>query len=72
MAKNDGGTAFPSSEEQTDGMTLRDWFAGQASIGLSASLEREPNQPWEMCYPPQQIAKMAYEIADAMLGARKR
>ena len=39
---DDGGSAFPFAEATTDfsvspGMTLRDWFAGQALQGLLAS-----------------------------------
>jgi len=46
MAKQDGGPAFPTCvSADTDGglsrgdpgMTLRDWFAGQALIGLLAA-----------------------------------
>lgn len=67
---NDGGPAFPSTiqyfpddknanEEQ--GMTLRDWFAGQALAGLLAHTgESERNR-----------AVAAYRYADAMLRARE-
>lgn len=30
MSNNDGGPAFPSVPNDTDGMSLRDYFAGQA------------------------------------------
>jgi hypothetical protein len=46
-----------------DGMTLRDWFAGQALTGLIA----HPNGPagqWK------DAAEQAYEAADAMIEAR--
>lgn len=43
VKKNDGGPAFPSAGLVTpagiafEGMSLRDWFAGQALAGLLAS-----------------------------------
>ncbi|MCP4286249.1 MAG: hypothetical protein GY792_17680 [Gammaproteobacteria bacterium] len=57
--------AFPSDFEQTKeagkGMRLRDYFAGQALIGLIDDV----NQPGPM-------AALAYEIADAMLIEREK
>lgn len=66
----DGGPAFPSvlySHERaenwsTDGMSLRDWFAGQALVGLMANNDTSAN--------PGAYARLAYEQADAMLAAR--
>lgn len=73
--RNDGGSAFPShsgNPEMTDprnriscgGMTPRDWFAGQALIGMgtwtpSAKVNNLPAK-----------AEWAYAMADAMLKAR--
>jgi len=45
------------------GMTLRDWFAGQALAGICVGVD-DPNEPW--------IAQKAYQIADAMMEARKK
>jgi hypothetical protein len=67
---NDGGPAFPSTiqyfpddknanEEQ--GMTLRDWFAGQALAGMLIG-------EW---LSDKGVATLAYEYADAMLAARE-
>lgn len=57
---DDGGMAFPC-DEFDHGMTLRDYFAGQAIMGyLSVTAEND----WFM-------AQRAYAIADAMLKARK-
>jgi len=68
---NNGGPAFPvvkstgfltSSTTQIvsiGGMTLRDWFAGQAMMGMLSS------KPLTFC------AADAYVMADAMLAARK-
>lgn len=51
-----------SSEVSSGGMTLRDWFAGQAIAGLMANDED---------YADATAAVVAYKIADAMLAARK-
>jgi len=67
---NDGGPAFPETrwddktrqEVQWCGMTLRDWFAGQALNGLLS----DPNTNGK----PNQFADDAYRYADAMLKAR--
>jgi hypothetical protein len=68
----DGGPAFPARPHEqlgggiitatNDGMTLRDWFAGQV---LSGNL----GNPFAS--PADTISKRAYEIADAMIEARK-
>jgi hypothetical protein len=75
---NDGGPAFPCTKSVTatcpdsgrvqetytiphGGMSLRDWFAGQAMAAIgNACYERYSH-----------MAQDAYEIADAMLAARK-
>ncbi|MCW2276350.1 hypothetical protein GJ654_18660 [Rhodoblastus acidophilus] len=46
----------------TGGMSLRDWFAGQALTGLLAACE--------ISCPASLFAKEAYAAADAMLAAR--
>ena len=63
---NDGGPAFPFAKEMetiqglqfSTGMSLRDWFAGQALVGMLASNSRS----W--------CAEDSYVYADAMLKAR--
>ncbi len=60
---NDGGAAFPVMYV-SEGMTLRDYFAGQALAGALA----DPN----FNMPPAQLAELAYMEADAMLAARER
>ena len=69
--------AFPShvwDEEyeryfNTGGMTLRDYFAGQALAGgLEQGVEDDMNSGW--WHDPAKLAKRAYAIADAMLKAR--
>ncbi len=62
----EGGPAFPvnAGDVQFKGMSLRDWFAGQALAIWCASDEWEPNSF-------ETMAKEAYSLADAMLAARK-
>lgn len=47
------------------GMTLRDWFAGQALMGL---LVAHPASEWKC----GALASVAYSAADAMLAERLR
>ena len=68
---NDGGPAFPFINDHTHpttinhGMTLRDYFAGQALAGfIAASTGRDVHS--------QPAARMCYQMADAMLAARER
>lgn len=68
---NDGGPAFPvpsyvnadgeTWESKPQGMTLRDWFAGQALAGMDIA----------GCTDYPEIAGEAYLIADAMLRERE-
>ena len=70
---NDGGPAFPNAEPMWDsatntytrhivkGMTLRDWFAGQALASFD-----------ERVHFTEQVAEKAYRYADAMLAERMR
>lgn len=68
---DDGGPAFPAHQATDNGMayttvpgmTLRDWFAGQSLAALSATGE---------IYPHSELARTAYEIADAMLAERNK
>jgi len=66
-APKDGGPAFPrlyarSDEDGRSGMTLRDYFAGEALPIAGKGKERTA----------EAIAKRAYYIADAMLAERGR
>jgi hypothetical protein len=51
-----------------EGMTLRDWFAGQA---LAARVAKEEPQPAEAPNPTE-LAKWAYAVAQAMLAQREQ
>jgi hypothetical protein len=55
--------AFPTATYEP-GMTLRDWFAGQALAGLLADSD--------MASTPTGFAEGAYQYADAMLAERAR
>lgn len=69
---NDGGQAFPrldaitntGAARSTPGMTLRDWFAGQALTGMLSS------ETDDSTYYVELAADRAYRFADAMLAAR--
>ena len=81
MTKRDGGPAFPRIDglEQGDpgrtdvictpGMTLRDYFAGQALAGLTAQVSGVKSRDDYALYVAQSPI-VAYQIADAMLAAR--
>ena len=65
-------SAFPHTNPNeydgkiSDGMTLRDWFAGQlaaAAIGACAIDQVTPD--------PEAVARDSYRFADAMLAARQ-
>jgi len=68
MDKPDNPPAFPrpgfeQPAGMQDGMTLRDWFAGQALAGLLAHASGED---------PHKAPEMAYRLADAMLAEREK
>lgn len=72
MPKQDGGHAFPLAVGNLalqNGMTLRDWFAGQALAGLTA--EYRANTCYEESGALHHIATHAYALADAMLAERE-
>lgn len=51
------------------GMTLRDWFAGQALVSLANEHHGNDWGPGGIEHGPR-CARKAYAIADAMLAAR--
>lgn len=68
---NNGGPAYPTTTANgyggmSQGMDLRDWFAGQALAGLCAY-----SGSCEGKFLPNEIAGRSYEIADAMIAARE-
>ena len=67
MSKGDGGPAFPMSGDPNvefdRGMSLRDYFAGQALAGILAAQEGAYGSV---------DAQAAYEMADSMLAERAK
>lgn len=73
---NDGGPAFPRPatkgsagsiiRESQNGMTLRDYFAGQALAGFRPNYTTSKFKLTEIS-----VAVYAYKFADAMLAARE-
>jgi hypothetical protein len=51
------------------GMTMRDWFAGQAMCGIQAGYWSNPSISG---VSPTMCANEAYQVADAMLAERKK
>ena len=73
--KPDGGPAFPGTTSQPNergvyypvhhqGMSLRDWFAGQALAGMGTW------SPGNVALDQEGRARWAYAQADAMIAAR--
>jgi hypothetical protein len=59
-----GGPAFPSAYGTTngnDGLTMRDYFAGQAISGLVGQCS---------AIHTEMLANIAYNVADAMIAVR--
>ena len=76
MSKCDnGGPAFPipgsEREPERGGMTLRDWFAGQALAGDAANSSDGNYSQSASDAQLLNAAKLFYRIADAMIEARK-
>lgn len=93
--KNTGGAAFPAwdmtfnqnpdlfSAGTSEGMTLRDWFAGQAMVGILGNLaiadkrlaimQREYFlEQYGNVKECDAVAMESYKMADAMLKAREQ
>jgi hypothetical protein len=77
MAQPENPPAFPSIEEHPSydmpmhhfGMSLRDWFAGQALAGMYANAY---HRMVDGDYRVVGFANDAFETADAMLAVRAR
>lgn len=65
MTKDTGGPAFPFEAGYAglspSGMTLRDWFAGQALVGISREIDGRVDR-----------AEYYYQMADAMIAERNK
>lgn len=73
MSGDDGGPAFPQAETRSTsdhGMTLRDYFAGQALAGLVQRMNADAVRKYRDGTHDGREAYIAYVIADAMLAER--
>jgi hypothetical protein len=82
MAKPDGGPAFPTAPTkweqldvpplpQSQGMSLRDHFAGQALVGFAMNIPTaRPRDPTMSVW--RTMADDAYALADAMIAKREK
>ncbi len=82
--KDTGGPALPRQHAEADanspafklgseGMTLRDYFAGQVLAGAATGMENLGNATKEKRSKAlSETAAILYEIADAMLAARSK
>ncbi len=69
-----GGAAFPGAPTENEhgvrfdgwgGMSLRDWFAGQALVGIVYHAQ-------DLFEDATTVADVAYHFADAMIAARDK
>ena len=77
----DGGGAFPRTwteswggelaNESERGMSLRDWFAGQALMGWLANRPNAAELPTDVSVP-EVLARLSYGLADAMIAERQK
>jgi hypothetical protein len=75
---DNGGAAFPvlgnsgqSLYNQAPGMTLRDYFAGQALAGILANPGTVARSREELDEISGKVTRASFMTADAMLAARK-
>ncbi len=80
---NDGGSAFPGMQHginplngmpysyEAPGMTLRDWFAGQAMAAIINKIPAYVGGRQDQ-HTNETVARGAYNYADAMLAIRQQ
>ena len=75
MSERNGGPAFPANHYDLSaderGMTLRDYFAAQAMQALITGLISQPERAKDWLESELWAPQQAYNVADAMLDARK-
>ena len=84
MTKSDGGPAFPRAPftyaderaltwdvKEQHGMTLRDWFASQAMVGILSGGFAD-TVPHDDVGGGSDLAYFAYQYADAMIAERQK
>ena len=68
--------AFPRRHDEFEGMTLRDYFAGQVLVGYIARLGTDPDSVWDVdesgneILASKELSFSSYKFADAMLKER--
>ena len=72
MKNDNGGSAFPVNDSTylsagEFGMTLRDYFAAKAMVGMFADSDFATHDAGEVI-----LAKVAYKMADAMIAERAK
>ena len=77
LANDRNPYAFPAHgpDDEFNGMTLRDWFAGQALAGLLAgqwNVEVDATESQTLFENREPLAQNAYLLADAMLAERAK
>lgn len=86
MAIKDGGPAFPQSFTRLEngsflcsydmpdgaGLSLRDYFAGQALMGIALAMQSSTRQRYVTGHSDGRECATAYAIADAMLAQREK
>ena len=77
MKRDDGGSAFPIPGQRivvSYGMSLRDWFEGQALAGMTSCIELmtsvQSTAKGDGIDAASVTAACAYDLADAMLVER--
>lgn len=73
--KTDNPPAFPvvGTSRHHDGMTLRDYFAGQAMVALAASVfEGAAKANMTQEFAQNSLIEGVYKLADAMLKERAK
>jgi hypothetical protein len=78
-ARDDGGPAFPVNTANdgnggacfpATGMSLRDYFAGEAMAALISRPDKDPQHRGILAVP--KMTQYAYEYADAMIAERAK
>ena len=83
MARNNGGRAFPAQPvfhtphgsigmTTNDGMTLRDYFAGQVAASLAGRADTKANNKEGVSELMSVIAELAYALSDALIAERNK
>lgn len=65
MSKREENPAFPTfGPRENSGMSLRDYFAGQALVGIASQYHEQ--------WAPDRVGPVCYELADALIAERTK